>query len=92
MPLEVVIPICISIAALIFTGLSFKRNATNDNATVVSERATMSADIRYIRDSIDEIKLENRAIKKDIDELREKVIKVEQSVSSAHKRLDDIKK
>ena len=92
MPLETVLSIGIALAALIFTGLSFRRNANNDNAQHTTEQATMSADIRYIRSSIDEIKLENRAMKKDLDDIKVKVIAVEQSVESAHKRIDDIKK
>jgi peptidoglycan hydrolase CwlO-like protein len=50
----------------------------------------MTADVRYIRQSIDEIKLENRAIQKDVTDLKTKVVEVEASVKSAHKRLDDM--
>lgn len=87
-----IIPLCISACALIFTALSFKRNANNDMSAAAIERATMTADIKYIRGSIDEIKLENRRIRTDLDDLKTKVVAIEQSTKSAHKRLDDLVK
>lgn len=87
-----IIPLCISACALIFTALSFKRNANHDMSAAAIERATMTADIKYIRGSIDEIKLENRRIRTDLDDLKTKVVAIEQSTKSAHKRLDDLVK
>ena len=86
------LPIVISACALLFTALSFKRNANQDTTASATERATMTADIRYIRNSIDEIKLENKAIQKDVSELSRKVVEIEASTKSAHKRLDDLVK
>ena len=87
-----IISVCIAACALIFTALSFRRNANHDNSDIVTQRATITADIRYIRDSIDEIKLENKSIQKDLAELKTKVVEIEASTKSAHKRLDDLKK
>ena len=92
MSVETVVSICIAACALLFSALSYKRNANNDSADIVTQRATITADIRYIRQSIDEIKLENRAIRSDLDELKSKLIEVEASTKSAHKRLDDMQK
>ena len=88
---KTLIPLLISACALLFTALNYKRSTGHDTSADASERATMSADIRYIRTSIDEIKLEYRAIRNDMDELKTKVVEVEASVKSAHKRLDDMK-
>jgi peptidoglycan hydrolase CwlO-like protein len=63
-----------------------------DTSTTAAERATMTANIQYIRQSIDEIKLDNRAIKKDLDELQTKVATIDASAKSAHKRIDDLVK
>lgn len=92
MNVETVVSLCIAACALLFSALSYKRNANNDSADVVTQRATITADIRYIRSSIDEIKLENRAIRSDLDELKSKLVEVEASTKSAHKRLDDLRK
>lgn len=92
MNVETVVSLCIAAFAMLFSALSYRRNTTNDNADIITERATLTADIRYIRSSIDEIKLENRAIRTDLDELKAKIVEVEASTKSAHKRIDDIKK
>lgn len=92
MPTETIISILIALAALIFTGLSYRRGAFQDVSSGSSERAKMVANIEYIRNSIDEIKLENRAIKKDLDDVKARIIVVEQSTAHAHQRLDDLKK
>jgi uncharacterized protein YlxW (UPF0749 family) len=89
---ETIISIVIAFCALLFTALSFRRTQNQDTSVSATERATMSADVRYIRQSIDEIKLENRAIQKDVTDLKTKVVEVEASVKSAHKRLDDMQK
>ena len=92
MPVETIISLGIALCALLFTAFSFRRTQNKDTSESATERATMSADIKYIRTSIDDIKVDNRVIKADIGELQTKVAKVEQSVESAHKRIDDLKK
>ena len=92
MQTETIIALIISACALVFTALSFRRTATLDTSASATERATMTADIRYIRQSIDDIKLENRTIQKDISELKAKVVEIETSTKSAHSRIDDLKK
>lgn len=92
MSIETAIAIAVPIIALIFTALSFMRLANKDRTENSSERATMSADIKYIRTSIDDIKVDNRVIKADLGALQTKVARVEQSVESAHKRIDDFMK
>lgn len=92
MPVETIIALVISFSALLFTALSFRRTSNQDTTATATERATMTADIRYIRSSIDDIKLDNKAIQKDIGELKTKVVEIDQSAKSAHKRIDDLMK
>ena len=91
MAIETIISILLAFGALMFTALSFRRTQNQDTSASASERATMTADIRYIRTSIDEIKLDNKSIKRDLGNLQTQVAKIEQSVASAHKRIDDLK-
>lgn len=91
MAIETIISILLAFGALMFTALSFRRTQNQDTSATASERATLTADVRYIRTSIDEIKLDNKSIKKDLGNLQTQVAKVEQSVASAHKRIDDMK-
>ncbi len=92
MSIETIVAIFVPLIALIFTALTFKRNADKDTGATAAERATMNANISYIRTSIDEIKLDNKSIQKDVSELTKKVVEVEASTKSAHKRLDDLMK
>ena len=91
MPIETIVSMAVALVALLFTALSFKRTQHRDTSESASERATMSADIKYIRTSIDDIKVDNRVIKQDIGKLQQQVAKVEQSVEAAHQRIDDLK-
>lgn len=92
MPVETIISIAVAVCALLFTALSFRRTQNRDTSEIASERASLTADVKYIRTSIDDIKVDNRVIKADIGELQTKVARVEQSVESAHQRIDDLKK
>ena len=83
-----IIPIAVSIAALVYTAVSFRKVANKDTSATAAAQATMTADIRYIRNAIDDIKLENRAIKKELDELKGRVIIAEQSIQSVQKQLN----
>lgn len=92
MNIETVVAIAVPLIALAFTAMTFKKNSDKDTGATAAERATMNANISYIRTSIDEIKLDNKSIQKDVSELTKKVVEVEASAKSAHKRLDDLMK
>ena len=92
MPVETVISLVVGICALGFTALSFRRTVNKDNAGNASQLATMTADIRYIRQTIDDIKSANREITADVANLRTKIAEVAARVENAHKRIDDIVK
>lgn len=91
-PTETIISLAVAVCALIFTALSFRRTQNQDTTETATQRATMTADIKYIRDSIDDIKVENKVIRQDIGDLKTKVVEIEASTKSAHKRLDDLNK
>lgn len=92
MSVETIIAIVVPLLALGFTALSYRRTENQDTTATATERATMTADIRYIRQSIDDIKLDNKAIQKDIGDLKTKIVEIEASTKSAHKRIDDLQK
>ena len=92
MATETIISLVLAFCALLFTALSFRRTQNQDTSATAMERATMTADVKYIRSSIDEIRLENKSIQKDLGELKTKVVEIDQSTKSAHKRLDDLMK
>ena len=92
MQTETIISLAIAGAALLFTAWNTRRTSNKDTSETASERATMTADIKYIRDSVDDIKVDNRVIKADIGTLQTKVAVIDQTVENAHKRIDDLQK
>ena len=92
MSIETIVAIFVPLIALAFTAMSFRRTENHDTSATATERATMTADIRYIRSSIDEIKIENRSIQKDVSDMSKKIVEVEASTREAHRRIDEITK
>ena len=86
------IPYLISGGSLLLAILAFARNGKHDTTADATERATMTADIRYIRQGVDELKLDNRETRQDVAALQLRLTKVEEAVESAHQRLDDLMK
>lgn len=86
------IPIALSCIMAIVAIITLAKNSKKDSDKEIEQRASMTADLKYIRDSVDDIKVENRVIQQDVGNLKIKVIEIEQGVKSAHKRLDDLKK
>ena len=68
--IETIVAITVPLIALCFTALTFRRNERHDTSAEATERATMTADIRYIRSSIDDIKIDNKAIQKAVESYR----------------------
>lgn len=90
MPVETVIALVFSGLSMLIAFTSLRRNMSNDNSAMIAANATMSADVKYIRQSIDDMKIENRAMSKDFTQLAAKVVEIEASTKSAHKRIDDL--
>jgi peptidoglycan hydrolase CwlO-like protein len=89
---ETWIPIVLSCLTALAAIITLAKNGKKDTAAEAIQRAKMTADIDYIRTSIDDIKLENKSIQRDLTDLKAKVVEIEQSTKSAHKRLDDLRK
>ena len=86
------IPIALSCVMAIIAIITLAKNSKKDTEKEAEARASMNADLKYIRSSVDDIKVENRVIQKDVGDLKIKVTEIEQSTKSAHKRLDDLQK
>lgn len=71
-----------------------KKEDISDTRTQVTQDVGRITEVMikldHIKDDTTEIKGEIREIKKDVSDLRERVVIVEQSTKSAHKRMDDI--
>lgn len=70
--------------------LTFQRNKGHDIRADTREEADTRAKLNYIVTAVDEIRLDNKARDREIAEIREKTIRNEESIKSAHKRINDI--
>ena len=69
---------------------TFQRNKGNDIRADTREEAETRTKLDYISKGVDDIRIDIKAQQRDIQELKERVVKTEASVKAAHKRLDDI--
>lgn len=92
MTIEVALLISIvSVSFAFYFGLSNKkRNEVSDLKKDAIEAATINVKLDTINRGVDDIKLEQKSISKDIKELSDRVLVVEQSTKSAHHRIDDM--
>ena len=83
----------ISVAFAIFFGISSKnRNDRKDTEQETEDRASthtlLMTKLENIADDVKDIKRDYRETRTEIQDLRDRVIAVEQSLKSYHKRLD----
>ena len=81
------IPITISAVALLFSIYQFLNKSNKDETTQIT---TMLVKLESIAEGIIEIKGDIRSMRDDVNDLRERMGKVEASVASVHKRVDRI--
>lgn len=83
--MEISYAIIVSVLALLFSVYQFVRATHKENDTQMS---AVLMKLEIISEGITEIKADMKNVKKDVQDLRERVAKVEASAASAHKRLD----
>lgn len=81
-----------TIGGFLISYFSFQRNRANDIRADTREEAETKTKLDYISKGVDDIRIDIRTQQRDIQELKERVIKNEASVKSAHKRIDDIER
>ena len=85
----------ISILSLIVASIvgftNLRRNNSADDKKQSAEMTTVIVKLENINTGINEIKADVRNVKSEVQELRERIVVVEQSTKSLHKRVDEIK-
>lgn len=76
--------------AVVVAATNIKRSNAHDSHREASDLTTLIVKLENINEGINEIKSEMRNMKNDIQDLRDRLIIVEQSVKSAHHRIDTI--
>ena len=79
------IPYVVSVVALLFSVYQFVKASEKEDTSQIT---TVLIKLENIAEGVTEIKSDLRSIKQDVQELRERVVAVEASTKSAHKRID----
>lgn len=82
---------CTVIGAVI-SYATFQRNKGHDIRADTREEAETRTKLEYISKGVDDIRIDIKTQQRDIHELKERIIKNEASIKSAHKRIDDIER
>ncbi len=77
------------VASIILGTIAYRRSHRQDIASGATAEATLKVDIDYIKRGVDDIKTEQRQMAENMGRLAERVTRVEESVKSAHGRLDE---
>lgn len=86
--LSIVISICSLLVAAVVGFNNVKRGTSTDDKKEASQMTTLIVKLENIGDGVNEIKADMRNMKNDIQDLRDRLIIVEQSTKNAHHRLD----
>lgn len=88
------LPITVSILALVssfyFSSKSAKKTDTKDLEKEITQRTETNLKLDNIARNVADIKYDMSTTKNDIQDLKERVIRVDESAKQAHKRLDTI--
>lgn len=90
--MQVEITILLSFVSLCVAGVvavtSIRRNKATDDKKEASDMTTLIVKLENIGNGVNEIKSDMRNMREDMQDLRDRLIIVEQSAKSAHHRLD----
>lgn len=84
------ISVLCTIGGFVVALITLQRKSNKDIRADTKEEAETKAKLDYISKGVDDIRIDIKAQQRDIQELRERVIKNEASLKSAHKRIDNV--
>lgn len=83
-----------TIASLLIAAIALWRNVKGDQKGEGAQMQAILTKMELVQSDLKEIKADFKAelkgLKSDFDEMKERLIKVEQKASSAHKRIDEL--
>ena len=86
------IALACTLLGAVLSFLTFQRNKGHDIRADTREEAETKAKLDYISKGVDDIKIDFKVQQREMQELKERVIKNEESTKSAHKRIDAIER
>lgn len=95
MTTSVIIAIIGSILTVFSVGIAFLTfwfTRRKDSLDVGEWKGELKSDLNHIKNGVDELRHDTKDIKDDVQTLRERVVLVENSVKSAHHRIDELQR
>lgn len=90
MEIGIIISIISLVVAAIVGFTNIKRNQHADNRQAAAEMTTVIVKLETLNNNVTEMKTELRSLGTNYQEIREKLIILEQSTKSAHHRIDTL--
>jgi ABC-type anion transport system duplicated permease subunit len=87
-----ILGVACTIISIVIIILGYKRTATKDIREESNSQTKLEMQLSYISRGVDDIKLDMKLQDKKINDVIERVAKVEESTKSAHHRLDNYEK
>jgi hypothetical protein len=88
--LELQVGVFIAVASLVISYLAFSLNKQKETKTETRQDARIQAQLEYIGKGVDDIRIDLKANKDSVSELKVYVARVEESNKSLHKRVDKL--
>lgn len=86
------IALACTLLGAVLSFLTFQRNKGRDIRADTKAGAETKAKLDYIATAVDEIRLDNKSRDREVANINTRLIRVEESTKSAHKRLDGLEK
>lgn len=88
--LNIIVGMCGVLIGLAFNYKNYRTTQDNGVKTDAQEGAELKTKLDYISKGVDDIRLDIKSTNREVDELKTRVTRVEESVKSSHHRIDEI--
>lgn len=78
----------VSVMSLLIAALALYRNVKGDTKTDAGQMMEVIVKLETINENVKEVKSDMKDVKAEVEKMKERIIVVEQSAKSAHKRID----
>ena len=89
---NIIIGMASTLIGILVGAIGLKRTFKNDIKEESNSQTKLEMHLNYISRGVDDIRLELKVQDNKINRLSEKVARLEESLKSAHKRIDDLEK
>lgn len=79
-----------TLAGFVFSYLAFQRNREKDIKSDAEEDGVIKTKLDSIGKGVDDIRIDLKANEKQMSQMNEQIIRVDESTKSAHKRIDNL--